>query len=382
MQQVDDVNTPTLETGVPRQWWGYLLKGVLLCIAASVVVLWWNADTESWDRLTSVEPSELALLLGMVLTAWICNGFRTWIMARALGHPIRMARALGITLSMEFAIAATPGGVAGIPTRVLLQRRAGIPVHASMSMVASDISADLIFFIALAPVGITALLGMSPVRRLLEGLPWPWIGVVAGIICTALLVLLVLVKLTNKELWFRILPSHWTSDEHAHRCPNRWFRSAGQELRKMNHSLKFILGHRRGHYFLAFLAATIQWCCRYGILPVILVALDRPIDAIALFYLQGFLFLLGLFVVAPGGGGSLEILSTLILRPLVGSSTTAVAVVLWRVLTYYLYLLGGGLALFLILWKGKKKSLPADPGKEEQNATDPMIAHIKTQRNS
>ncbi|OPZ72343.1 MAG: hypothetical protein BWY82_01432 [Verrucomicrobia bacterium ADurb.Bin474] len=113
---------------------------------------------------------------------------------------------------------------------------------------------------------------------------------------------------------------------------------------------------------LVVVIASIQWTCRYGVLVLLLNAMGVSMDPLALFLLQGSLFALSLVVVIPGGGGSVELLSSLILNPMMGSSALVV-VVLWRFFTYYLYLLGGGIAFVLQAFIPSRASMGrvADP---------------------
>jgi uncharacterized protein (TIRG00374 family) len=50
----------------------------------------------------------------------------------------------------------------------------------------------------------------------------------------------------------------------------------------------------------------------------------------------------GQFSLLPGGAGAAELTSASLLTPLVGSSTAAAAILIWRAVTYYFYLLAGG----------------------------------------
>ena len=50
----------------------------------------------------------------------------------------------------------------------------------------------------------------------------------------------------------------------------------------------------------------------------------------------------GQFSLLPGGAGAAELTSASLLSPLVGSSTAAAAILIWRAVTYYFYLLAGG----------------------------------------
>lgn len=349
---------------LPAGYWKRAVAGVSLALLAGVLVLYFTADDAGWERLKEFPRALIPVILAMVGTAWVCNGLRTWMLARALGHRLTVRRSVGITLSMEFAIAATPGGVGGMATRLALQRQAGIPLPHTMTMIAGDASADILYFLLLAPIAVSHTIELSSVRSLWSGIPWlsiaPWI--IGGAVTVALLGW-ILVRLGMVRL-VRALPHSW---RRRGRLDARWrgMRRAGrQHLRDVASAARYLAKERRSHYLASFLLACVQWTCRYGVLPVILWGLGALVDPLALFFVQGALFIVGLLIVAPGGGGSLEILSTLILRPLVGGGTAALAVVLWRIFTYYLYLAGGACAFAAMVWKGssRKRQSPAEPG--------------------
>ncbi|MCY1187898.1 hypothetical protein D9M73_289370 [compost metagenome] len=56
----------------------------------------------------------------------------------------------------------------------------------------------------------------------------------------------------------------------------------------------------------------------------------------------------GQFSLLPGGAGAAELTSATLLTPLVGKSTAAAAILIWRAVTYYFYLIAGG-PVFLYL---------------------------------
>ena len=49
----------------------------------------------------------------------------------------------------------------------------------------------------------------------------------------------------------------------------------------------------------------------------------------------------GQFSLAPGGAGAAELTCVALLAPMVGTSTAAAAILIWRAVTYYFYLLAG-----------------------------------------
>jgi len=319
--------------------------GLLCALLALVVVVKLNGESVDWSRMTEISPVLTVGLFMMIALAWICNGLRTWLMARTLGHPMGLARAIGITLSSEFAIAATPGGVGGVGVRVLLQKRQGIPAMKSMAMFGTDVAADSLFFAMLAPFGLAALLRIEPISKW-AGIAWEgtlrFLNPVDGY---AFWILLMLAGSVCFTVWLLRHLRHRRQAKGSGRI-HRYAHAAQERFRHWTDSMGDLWFRNKRVCALVVVIASIQWTCRYGVLVLLLNAMGVSLDPLALFLLQGSLFALSLVVVIPGGGGSVELLSSLILNPLMGSSALVV-VVLWRFFTYYLYLLGGGIAFVL-----------------------------------
>jgi uncharacterized protein (TIRG00374 family) len=115
----------------------------------------------------------------------------------------------------------------------------------------------------------------------------------------------------------------------------------------MVESLRFLWGRRKSALLVNLAIAAVQWCCRYLLLPVILFSFGIQVNPLPLFLIQGVLFALSLLVVAPGGGGAVELLTALVLPALAPTELSGVIVLVWRFFTYHLYVLGGGTTFFL-----------------------------------
>lgn len=326
----------------------YVLQGVALGTLATVIVLVFTTGDDTWEHLREFSPAYLPLLFGMVLCAWACNGARVWIMCRAMGHQLRYRQAIAVSLSTEFGIAATPAGVGGTVIRLTLLRQAGLPLVTSGSLLATDAAVDIVFFSLLAPFAVYLLLH--------EGLLKAWmpepteahalvgLGLVAALVVGIVLLL-------RSDAFHRGLSRWLGSTEFGRRrrlvARHRQARTAvRRSLRRIGSSLAFLWRERKSALLLNLALASVQWCCRYMILPVILLSLQVPVNPLPLFLVQGVLFALSLLVVAPGGGGSVELLTALILPGFVGSGLIGVVVVVWRFFTYHLYLIGGGTVFF------------------------------------
>ncbi len=326
----------------------YVVQGVALGAVASVLVVFFTSGAETLDHLRAFSPRWLPLLFGMVALAWCCNGARVWLMCRAAGHPLRYARALTVSLSSEFGIAATPAGVGGTVIRLALLRQAGVPLTTAGSLLAADAAVDLVFFALLAPFAGFILLRGGLLDRLLDSpTEMDALVVVLVLLATAALLIVLLRSRSFHRAVHRALAA--TRFGRTRRLPGRHRHlriTVGRSVRRVFASLAFLWRHRKGALLANLALASTQWCCRYLLLPMLLFAFGVSVNPLPLFLVQGLLFGVSLLVVAPGGGGSVELLSAIILPNLAPTAVVGVVVVLWRFFTYHLYLLGGGLVFF------------------------------------
>lgn len=333
----------------PRRMMRRLWQGVALGGIATALVVVFTVREETWTQLRQFDLRWLPLLALLVVIAWLCNGARVWLFCRALGHDVRYRHALLVSLSMEFGIAATPAGVGGAVLRLSLLKRHGVPVAHAGSMLASDAAVDLLFFALLTPFALWVVLHDQVFGQLLDraehtaALPIV-LGALAGLVVLALLLRSGAVQQRLARL------ARATEFGRTRRLParHRLLRiQVSRTLRRMREAIGLLWGRRRAAVALNFLAASLQWTCRYSLLPLILLAAGSAINPLPLFLVQGMLFMLSMLVVAPGGGGTVELLAALILPAFVPVPLVGVVVLVWRLFSYHLYLLGGGAAFFL-----------------------------------
>ncbi len=344
----------------PKRMLRWVLQGAALAGVATVAVFLFTVRAETWEHLSDFNPLWLPFLVGLVLVAWLCNGARVWVFCRALGHRLRFRTALQVSLSQEFGVAATPAGIGGAVIRLSLLKRAGVPVAHSGSMLASDAALDLLFFALLAPFAAWVMLHDALFARLLARFDGRLIlPTVLGLVGGAAAVVLLL-----RSAWFHRLVERLagaTRFGRRKRLParHRFLRRAtARTLRRMREALALLWVRRKSALVFNFLLAAVQWTCRYSLLPLILWAVHAPVNPVPLFLAQGLLFMLSMAVVVPGGGGAVEVLAALILPAFVPVALVGAVVLLWRLTTFYLYLLGGGTAFFLAV----RQRRIADPG--------------------
>ena len=121
-------------------------------------------------------------------------------------------------------------------------------------------------------------------------------------------------------------------------------RAKGRALRVMVNLLNRarVLRHQPPLFYVKGLLLTVLgWLCRYGLIVIILASMHTELDYL-LATLRTVTMMLGALVLpTPGGAGGVEALFALILGPMMPQSVVAPALLIWRLLAYYAFLVAG-----------------------------------------
>jgi uncharacterized protein (TIRG00374 family) len=303
--------------------------GLALLLALLVPALLGGSDLLA--RLSRFPLRLLLLLLGMILLCWLINTARLRLLLGQQGTALGWRRGLGVVMATEFAICTTPGGSGGPLTLMALLGRQRIPASHSGAVFALDQLNDLLFFFCAT----LAIAGYALFHHLGHGQQSLLLGS-AALLCTALAG--VLLSLRHQAVLIR-------ASGHLLRrlgvpAPRRrrWARS----LLRFRHALAETWRLPKHTLALVFGLTCAHWGLRYSVLYLVLQGLGGVLGWGASFLVQMLALSAGQFSLLPGGAGAAELTSATLLTPLVGSSTAAAAILIWRAVTYYFYLLAGG----------------------------------------
>lgn len=355
----------------------YAIQGLVLGILATTAVLIYFTEPEATlAHLKEFDWKYGFVCLGLILIAWLCNGLRIYILSRSMGYAIRFRQAISISLSAEFGIAATPAGMGGAVIRLSLLRMAGVSVGHGTSMLATDMALDFLFFLLLLPFAAYSIMNNPRFARIFH---WREPGeYIVGLVVLAV-VLFIFLFLVRSGLLGRLISNLSRLERMRHHRISarlrllRW--RVNGEMRRMKQGMVHLIHLHKGAILLTFLVASLQWCCRYGTLSLLLSAFQIPNNPVVLFFLQGILFSVSLLVVLPGGGGGVEVLMALALRQMIPPSLVGIVILLWRFYTYYLYLFGGG-AVFLWTFAHLRRVFP----KASENASGEAEFELEQER--
>ena len=280
--------------------------------------------------LGRVSPGEWAAMLGMIFLGWNLNAGRLRLLAGGAGLKLGQGRALAMLMATEFAICATPAASGGPVTYTWLLRRQGLPAPRALALYTADQLMDVLFFLT----ALSALLVQW--LMLPEDLQLGWqMGLMGALLAGTLL--LAWASLRHYRPLFlgvgRVLRRLRVGPETRHRLA-RW----ALEFRR---SLHLVQGYSLARLGAVYLLCTGHWLLRYSILYLAVRALGGELSWGYAFLVQMLSLTAGQATLLPGGSGGAEASSSLLLAPYLDAGSAAAAILVWRFVTFYWYLIAG-----------------------------------------
>ncbi len=297
--------------------------------------------------LNRVSAGELLTLLGMIFLGWNLNAGRLRLLAGGASLRLSQGQALATVMATEFAICATPAGSGGPLTYAWLLRRHGLGTPRALALYAADQLMDVLFFLtALGAVLLHWLIVPEDVH-----LAWQLALMLSFLLSTLGLVWF---SIRHYRPLFLALGRLLRRLQVGPKVRRRLVRRA-LEFRR---SLRLVQGYPRARLAAVYVLCTGHWLLRYSILYLAVRALGGGISWSYAFLVQMLSLTAGQATLLPGGSGGAEASSSLLLAPYLDSATTAAAILVWRFVTFYWYLIAGapvfaavaGRALWKRLW--------------------------------
>lgn len=323
-------------------------RGILLVIGllAAVLIPWLLGGSETWSRLSGFPLSGLLVMFAMILLCWVLNTLRLRLLLGDQRNKVSPIKGLGVVMAAEFAYCATPGGSGGPLTLMALLGRNGVRPARSSAVFAMDQLSDLLFFLcALSGIVIYAL--FQHLSQRLE-----WLLIVSAVSMFGGLISCVLVARYHRLL-IRLSGRLLVRLNVQSTTRMRWARKLLNFLAAFTDTLKLPFQT----LITVFGLTCLHWILRYSVLYLALRGLGADLQWAWSFLIQMLSLSAGQLSLLPGGAGAAELTSAALLAPMVGKSTAAAAILIWRAVTYYFYLLVGGPVFVLMLGRPLLKKL-------------------------
>ena len=289
-----------------------------------------------------------------LLVAWIC------MICRDFGYLIRIRilsdkdltwkQAFRVIMLWEFTSAITPSTVGGTAVAVVFLHKEGLSVGRSTSVVLATSFLDELYFVIMLPL-ILLLVGKDVLFiTSLQGTGTSFLNDLILFSAIGYGVIFLWVVLVGYGLFFnpqaikRLIINFF-------RLPilRRWHAAAvraGDDIVESSHELR----KRNFSFWLkAFTATFLSWTARYWVVNAILVAFFTIHDHFLIFARQLVTWIMMIISPSPGGSGFAELIlgryisDQIPVDPVIAGSIAIAIAIIWRMISYYPYLIIGAL---------------------------------------
>ncbi|HRD53439.1 MAG TPA: lysylphosphatidylglycerol synthase transmembrane domain-containing protein [Flavobacteriales bacterium] len=280
------------------------------------------------------------ILLALVATAFRDLGYIYRIRVLSDGH-LSWRQSFNVTFLWEFASALTPSVVGGSGVAMFIIGREGIALGRATAIVLVTALMDELFYVIMVPLVFLAV-GMD--RLFPESLDNAFWGMpVRTIFWVGYGFILLLVAIIFYSVFFRPRAFKWLL-LHVFRLPflRRWrpqVVKVGEDIEVTGVELR---GKRKRFWAKAFGATCFSWASRFLVINLIAAAFFAVDDHLLLYARQLIMWVILLISPTPGSSGVAEIAFAGFFRDLLPAAGLIGAIaILWRLLSYYIYLFMG-----------------------------------------
>lgn len=322
------------------------LLGAIIIAAVLLLSVWIvfrsNDPQMVWDTLRSLKPGWVAAAFGCWFGFMLMDSVGYWLYYRRHGHPIGLLYTLYVTLLGAFYSGITPGSSGGQPMQVYYLKKAGVPVGVGTSGLAVRFALGQLSSVLIVPV--VWIIHRDFINTQLAGMRFlVWIGW-----CIHLLGVLLILAATFFRPWVQRLADRLVALGAKLRLV-RDPAAAGAKLRSVldhYHTNMIQCLKRPGELLTQLLLSSLS------VLSLMLVAVcvyyafglsgTSWQQVLAIAYL---LYMSASYNPLPGASGAQEGGFLAFYRGIFPPGQNSLAMLVWRLFSYYMSLLAGAAAL-------------------------------------
>lgn len=336
---------------------GLSQRNIYIALAIGLVVSGFLIyRTFNYEAFTAIRWSnELLLFLGLSLLLMVVRHFlymyRVWLVT---GKQMRFRQAFESIVMWEFASAATPGIVGGAAVAMFILNKEKISMGKSTGSVMLITFMDNLFFI-IAAIVLFTLVGLESMFAVSEGcgeeMNLPILGYIGGIQYVFLLGITFSVLLSSLLAWgllgnpraLKLLLLNLTK----WKIFSRWREQAREVGDDIIVTSKEFQGKKIGFWIRVFMVTTLAWSCKYLVVNALITAFGivGAYDHVIIMSRMLVLWLVMLIPLTPGSSGLAELTFLALMCSYVDAGLAGTITFLWRMITYYPYLILGALLM-------------------------------------
>lgn len=335
---------------------GSLALRIVLPVAIGFAIIYFMFGSEIADMSFDEFPVTDATILGLTLTFILVASRQfglLWRFNSLTDYKLGWASSLKVSMICDFTSAITPTSAGGSILSMIFLNKEGINLGRATAITMVTLFLDQCYYIVIAPV-MFYLAGPSEVFKFTDsgsatGLATAFWLIYAGFVIIALMLYVGIFH--NPQLISRLLCRIF-----SWRLLRRWS-SAVAEMGENLVTTSADIRRQNFRWWISPIISTILlWSSRFLIVNAIFYAFFPGVDQLTVLARQLVVWGLLLFMPTPGGSGVSEVLFKTYYADIVGGPLLALLAIVWRVATYYIYLVGGVIIIPLYLKLNKYRN--------------------------
>jgi uncharacterized protein (TIRG00374 family) len=317
---------------------------LLLGLAVTLYLLITDPDVKA-DQLKLITQSNWLYVLLAIVAVMLRDGGYVYRLRTLTHKNLSWLACLYIIILWEFSSAVTPSAVGGTLVAVFLLFKEGVKLGRALAYVMLTATFDNLFFIIMAPLGVlnTHSYSAGTTNAILNqwsgGLSFAfWFSYTLIVVYTALMTFALFIK----PVFFKWLLVKITSI----RFLKKWQESAARQGDDIILASQALSGEKWTYWIKIGLITLFIWVARYSVLNL-LIAAYRPVnftEHMVIFGKHIIMWVIMLISPTPGSSGAAEFFFKQLYGGLLGEYVLVTAIV-WRIITYYSYLILGVIVL-------------------------------------
>ncbi len=318
---------------------------LIISIIVLVLVTVFTIGPDTLPILQRMEPVYLLAAVALHIVSYIIWGLRMKVMTEALGYRIGVKDATEIVIANLFAASVTPSMAGGEPVRIhMLNRNANVRVGDASAVVIGERVLDALLLLIATPFALWVLSGSL--------ISWEMdLAIIVAELFVLLMVFAAIGGLLSPTFidWLSSLITRGLHRVGRFDRTEHLIQFIDKELLNFHNSLWALMRTGKQGLFFGCICTVIYWIVEFMVLPLILLGLNQPPSIMVAMAVQVFLTFIMVVPVTPGASGIAELGGAALFGILVPVSILGVVVAAWRLITYYLNLVIGGVVSVKIL---------------------------------
>jgi len=323
-----------------------MIIAITLSIAIIIVILYFTIDTNTLNKLSSVNIKYEFFVIAIFLNIlyWVLWGARIKVLSNAIDNNVNIGlwRATKIVIANLFLAGITPSMAGGEPVRIHLLKKDGMSFGCATAAILGERLLDAIFILILVPIAVFIFKDKPGVQFLSTGL---WIGVFVFIILLLFFLYAIIKPETIKAFLIKINKklSRFSKKKESQ---SKVIARINKEVDNFHMSMTHFVGEGRKAFFKASILTILFWSTGFMIPSMMLLGLGLPPFFVESYAAQVLLLVIIMMPTTPGSAGVAEVGIYGLYGVLIGTGSASligVFIILYRFITYHMNLIAGAI---------------------------------------